>query len=90
MLCSEALNPQHQMLRAGQELLPLCAPSACAQKLLPLPLCYYQCTQHHLIMAAELTQQAEIYCHLFLFNWDSFGADQEVEQIPCSDKICYW
>lgn len=70
MLCSEASNPQHQKLREGQELFPLCA--HIAQKLLLLPLCYYQCTQHHLIMAAELDQQAEIYCHLFLSNWDSF------------------
>lgn len=73
MLWSEASNPQHQKLREGQELLPLCA--AQAQKLLLLPLCYYQCTQHHLIMAADLNQQAEIYCHLFLSNWDSFLPD---------------
>lgn len=47
MMCSEASNPQHHMLREGQELLPICALSAPAQKLLLLPLCYYQCSQHH-------------------------------------------
>lgn len=53
MMCSEASNPQHHMLREGQELLPLCALSAPAQQLLLLPLCYYQCSQHHLITAVN-------------------------------------
>lgn len=49
MLCSEALNAEHQMLREGQELLLLLAVSYC------------QGTQHHLTVAAELTQRAQIY-----------------------------